>query len=91
MARCTQSVGVPVTKWQFGSNSVTRSGFSSVSALLAPLRGDYGEFGEVRERLTQGNDARRPIPIVVAHEDFHRALSWRPVESDNILKPRIPR
>ncbi len=38
MARCTQSVGVPGTKWTPGSDSNTRSGTSRVSELLAPLR-----------------------------------------------------
>jgi hypothetical protein len=37
MARCTQSVGVPLTKYEAGPVSVTRSGISRVSALLAPL------------------------------------------------------
>ena len=37
-ARCTQSVGVPVTTCTPGSDWVTRSGTSSVSELLAPLR-----------------------------------------------------
>src|SRR5207248_2283678 len=37
IARCTQSVGVPGTKYTPGSASNTRSGTSRVSELLAPL------------------------------------------------------
>ena len=39
IARCTQSVGVPLrTKYLRSPNGSTRSGMSSVSELLAPLR-----------------------------------------------------
>ena len=37
IARCTQSVGVPGTKYTPGSASNTRSGTSRVRELLAPL------------------------------------------------------
>ena len=39
MARCTQSVGVPLITYQvFSSTRCTRSGTSSVSEWLAPLQ-----------------------------------------------------
>ena len=70
-ARCTQSVGVPSMKYTSASAWPTRSGNSSVSELLAPLRFRSGattvRSPEALEPLAQRLDAAGAVTVVVGY------------------------
>ena len=75
-ARCTQSVGVPCTKYTSGSAWLTRSGNSSVRELLAPLRLRSGATTVRSPRPLRPSrsamNAARAVTVVVGYEDSHR-------------------
>ena len=72
VGRCTRDeVGVPLelgdAQWLLEGERVART------AVIA-LGRHHRELGEARECLAQGDDARRPITVIVAYEDLHRAF-----------------
>ena len=75
IARCTQSVGVPLsTKYLRSPNGSTRSGTSSVSELLAPLRLRSGATTVISASWASASlsaGALGAVAVVVADENLH--------------------
>ena len=77
-ARCTQSVGVPLTNRKPLGARRTVSGRSSVSEFDAPLRSRSGATTVIsacgRERRGEALQPGREIAVVVGQEDAHEEV-----------------
>ena len=96
IARCTQSVGVPLsTKYLRSPNGSTRSGTSSVSELLAPLRLRSGATtvicGQLRQRVAQRGQPFGAIAVVVADENLHCGKLYASKGGCAVLMPAMLR